>query len=386
MPHSNIQELQHSSGSHSIDRLITDLLSRAGVVINGTRPWDIQIHNPETIPRIISQRSLGLGESYMEGWWDSEALDEFCFRILRAGADGIAKNHITLTLQWLLCQLHNRQSIDRAPQVARQHYDLGNRLFELMLGRTMAYSCGYWKDATTLDEAQDAKLDLVCRKLGLEPGMTLLDIGCGWGCLLEHAAKHYGVTGTGVTVSKEQAQLARERCKGLPVELVLEDYRELSGQFDRIASIGMFEHVGRRNYVTFMETAAKLLHDDGLMLLHCIGENESTAAHDPWIEKYVFPNGELPSIKQFAEAAEGQFVIEDMQNFGPDYARTLTAWDANFQQHWDELKSQYDEHFYRMWRYYLNICAGAFRARDTQLWQWVLSKPAQRNESYRAPR
>ena len=380
------QKLFPASGSAGIAPLIGNLLAKADIEINGSRPWDIQIHNTQMVPRVIRQRSLGLGESYMEGWWDCEALDEFCYRILSAGAEGIAKNQLTLALQWLKCLLHNRQSTQRAPKVAKQHYDLGNDLFAAMLGRTMAYSCGYWKDAKTLDEAQDAKLDLVCRKLGLEPGMTLLDIGSGWGCLLEHAAKHYGVTGTGVTLSKEQAELARARCKGLPVNIVLQDYRKLTGHFDRIASIGMFEHVGRRNYATFMRTASRLLKDDGLLLLHCIGENKSTLSHDPWIEKYIFPNGELPSIKQFADAVEGVFVVEDMHNFGPDYARTLNAWDANFQRHWQELKPHYDENFYRMWRYYLNICAGAFRARDTQLWQWVLTKPAQRTESYCAPR
>lgn len=379
-------QTRHSSGSDSIDEQITELLKRADIIINGNRPWDIQIHNSHTIARIISQRSLGLGESYIDGWWDCDALDEFCFRILRAGAEGFAKNHLTLTLQWLMCRLRNRQSLQRAPQVAVQHYDLGNRLFELMLGRTMAYSCGYWKEANSLDQAQDAKLDLVCRKLGLEPGMTLLDIGCGWGCLLEHAAKHYGVIGTGVTLSKEQAELARDRCRELPVTIAVQDYRKLHGHFDRIASIGMFEHVGRRNYATFMQTSARLLRDDGLMLLHCIGENETTLEHDPWIDKYIFPNGELPSIKQFAEAVEGNFVVEDLHNFGPDYARTLTAWDANFRHHWGQLKAEYGESFYRMWRYYLNICAGAFRARNTQLWQWVLSKPMQREQSYRAPR
>lgn len=386
MPNTHFQDAQQATGSQSLDEVIGDLLTKADVVINGSRPWDIQIHHPDTVSRVASQRSLGLGESYMDGWWDCEALDEFCFRILRAGADGIAKNSLTLALQWLKFSFYNRQNLKRAPQVARQHYDLGNQLFELMLGRTMAYSCGYWKDARTLDEAQEAKLDLVCRKLQLEPGMTLLDIGCGWGSLLEHAARHYGVKGKGVTLSEEQVEAARKRCHGLSVEILLEDYRELDGQFDRIASVGMFEHVGRRNYATFMETSADLLRDDGLMLLHCIGENRSTSQHDPWIEKYIFPNGELPSIKQIAEAAEGRFVVEDMHNFGPDYAPTLTAWDTNFQSHWEQLKPRYDERFYRMWRYYLNLCAGAFRARNTQLWQWVFSKPSQRNKSYRAPR
>lgn len=375
-----------STGSHSIDNVISHILTRADIEINGSRPWDIQIHHPHTIPRVIAQRSLGLGESYMDGWWDCNALDEFCYRILKAGAEDISKSRVKLLLQGLSYMLFNHQSTKRSRQVAEQHYDLDNQLFEAMLGRTMAYSCGYWKDADNLDAAQDAKLDLICRKLGLQPGMTLLDIGCGWGSLLEYASRHYGVSAKGVTVSKEQATLARERCQGLGVEVLLQDYRDVDGQFDRIASVGMFEHVGRRNYATFMHHSQRLLKDDGLMLLHCIGENESSRAHDPWIEKYIFPNGELPSIKQLSEAAEPYFVLEDMHNFGPDYARTLKAWDKNFQAGWPQLASRYDERFYRMWRYYLNICIGAFRARETQLWQWVLSKPHKREGSYLAPR
>ena len=383
---SHSREEVPSTGSRSIDALISEVLANADIQINGRRPWDIQIHNPETLSRVAAQRSLGLGESYMDGWWDCDDLDEFCYRILHSGADDLATNRFMLTLQLAAHMLRNRQSIRRSRQVAEQHYDLDNHLFELMLGRTMAYSCAYWKDAETLDQAQDAKLDLICRKLELEPGMTLLDIGCGWGSLLEHAAKHYGVRAHGVTVSVEQAQLARERCKDLPVEVLLQDYRAVTGRYDRIASVGMFEHVGRRNYRTFMNTAANLLKDRGLMLLHCIGENESSSSHDPWINKYIFPNGELPSIKQIARAAEKRFVVEDLHNFGPDYARTLKAWDSNFQAHWPELKDRYDDRFHRMWRYYLNLCSGAFRARNIQLWQWVLSKPGQRSRTYLAQR
>lgn len=383
---SHSREEALSSGSRSIDALISEVLANADIQINGRRPWDIQIHHPETLSRIAAQRSLGLGESYMDGWWDCEALDEFAFRMLRAGGDGLGKNRWAMALQMITYILRNRQSPRRARQVAEQHYDLDNHLFELMLGRTMAYSCGYWKDAKTLDQAQDAKLDLICRKLELEPGMTLLDIGCGWGSLLEYATQHYGVRAHGVTVSTEQAQLARERCKDLPVEVLLQDYRAVTGRYDRVVSVGMFEHVGRRNYNTFMRTAANLLKDRGLMLVHCIGENESSAGHDPWIDKYIFPNGELPSIKQMAKAAEKHFIVEDVQNFGPDYAKTLKAWDANFQSHWAELKDRYDDRFYRMWRYYLNLCAGAFRARNIQLWQWVMSKPGQRSQAYQAPR
>lgn len=376
----------HGIGQHITEKYLHDLLQRADVRLNGDRPWDLQIHHPNTLNRIAHERSLGLGESYMDGWWDSEALDKFCYRVIKAGADQLAKNRLTQALQHSAAWLLNRQNLRRASRVAEQHYDLDNRLFELMLGRSMTYSCGYWKEADNLDEAQDAKLDLICRKLGLKPGMTLLDIGCGWGSLLEHAARHYGVNGTGVTLSEEQVALGRERCAGLPVSILLEDYRQLTGRFDRIASVGMFEHVGRRNYATFMNKANQLLADDGLFLLHCIGENETSSEHDPWIDKYIFPNGELPSIKQIASASEQLFVMEDVQNMGPDYERTLLAWDANFRAHWDELKSRYDERFKRMWRYYLNICAAAFRARHTQLWQWVFSKPEQRLTTYHAAR
>lgn len=377
---------EESTGSRSIDAMIDRVLAGADIQINGRRPWDMQIHHPDTLSRIAAQRSLGLGESYMDGWWDCAALDEFAFRMLRAGGDNLGKDRWMLALQVLTHTLRNRQSLRRSRQVAEQHYDLGNDLFELMLDDTMAYSCGYWKEAETLHEAQLAKLDLICRKLELEPGMTLLDIGCGWGSLLEYATRHYGVRAEGVTVSSEQAQLARERCEGLPVEVLLKDYRAVSGRYDRVVSVGMFEHVGRRNYRTFMDTALGLLKDRGLMLLHTIGTNESSASHDPWIDKYIFPNGELPSVKQIARASEPGFVVEDLHNFGPDYARTLKAWDANFQAGWPQLQHRYDERFYRMWRYYLNVCAGAFRARNIQLWQWVFSKPGHRSRPYRAPR
>ncbi|WP_133490034.1 cyclopropane fatty acyl phospholipid synthase [Alcanivorax sp. 24] len=374
------------TGSRSIDAMISEILASADIQINGRRPWDLHVHHPDTLSRFAAQRSLGLGESYMDGWWDCDAIDEFITRILRAGADGISQPRWMVAVQLAGYALRNRQSLRRSRQVAEKHYDLDNHLFQLMLDPTMAYSCGYWKDASTLHQAQQAKLDLICRKLELEPGMTLLDIGCGWGSLVEHATRHYGVRAHGVTVSSEQAGLARERCKALPVEIMLKDYRTVTGHYDRVVSVGMFEHVGRRNYHTFMKTAANLLKDRGLMLLHTIGNNLSSAAHDAWIDKYIFPNGELPSIKQIARAVEPFYVVEDVQNFGPDYAKTLKAWDANFLANWDQLKDRYDDRFFRMWHYYLNVCAGGFRARHLQLWQWVFSKPGQRSRTYHAPR
>ena len=237
----------------------------------------------------------------------------------------------------------------------------------------MQYSCGYWKDAETLETAQEAKLDLICRKLALEPGMTLLDIGCGWGGMAEFAARRYGVSVVGITISKEQQQLASERCKGLDVDIRLQDYRDLRQQFDRVVSVGMFEHVGPRNYDTFFRIVKKVIAEDGLFLLHTIGSLQTNLHTNAWIEKYIFPNGCLPSMLQIAQSIEGLFVAEDWHNFGPDYDQTLMAWERRFRASWPALEENYSETFYRMFRYYLLSCAGGFRARGIQLWQILLS-------------
>ncbi|QKT03951.1 cyclopropane fatty acyl phospholipid synthase [Ectothiorhodospiraceae bacterium 2226] len=349
------------------------LLELAEIRLYGSRPWDIELHTPEVAARVFAGGSLALGESYMAGEWDVPQLDEFFFRLLRARLH--ARVH-PLRLAWhaLRARLVNLQTPQRAAQVGEVHYDLGNDLYRAMLDRRMTYTCGYWAEARTLDEAQEAKLDMVCRKLGLRPGMRVLDIGCGWGSFIKYAAEHYDVECLGVTISKEQAAVAREVCAGLPVEVRLQDYRDLAGRYDRIASIGMFEHVGRKNYRTYMQVAARCLKDDGLFLLHTIGKNRRRNVPDPWLDKYIFPNGDLPSLDQIAEAVEDLFVIEDLHNFGADYDKTLMAWHSNFEAAWPQL-AHYGERFRRMWRYYLLSCAGAFRARAVQLWQLVLAKP-----------
>lgn len=362
------------------------LLEKTGIVIGGNAPWDMRINNPKVYDRIMGERSLGLGESYMDGWWDCPALDEFFARILRANIQAISITKITVVLQWLIARLHNRQNLNRADIVAKKHYDLDNELFSLMLDETLAYSCGYWRSATSLHEAQLAKLDLICQKMQLQPGMKVLDIGCGWGSFAEYAAQHYGVVVDGITLSKEQKNYAEQRCEKLPVKIQLKDYREISGKYDRIVSIGMFEHVGKKNYREFMKVHDRLLNIDGLALLHTIGENISTTTFDPWINKYIFPNGELPSLHQITGAAEGLFIVEDVQNFGPDYDKTLMAWDHNFCAHWQRIEEKYDQRFYRMWRYYLNSCAAAFRVRNLQLWQIVLSKADGCRQTYIAAR
>jgi cyclopropane-fatty-acyl-phospholipid synthase len=351
-----------------------NLLAQADIKINGSRPWDMQVHNEKLYARVISQGSIGLGESYMDGWWDAQALDQFFYKLLSAELDQKVGLNWTTVMTYIKSKLINMQSKSRAFEVGERHYDLGNQLFEKMLDNRMVYSCGYWCKANSLDEAQENKLDLLCKKLQLKPGMKMLDIGCGWGGLAYWAAKNYGVSVTGITVSKEQAEYACKNCADLPVNIVLQDYRDVQGKFDRVVSVGMFEHVGYKNYDEFMSVAHRSLKDDGLFLLHTIGNNVTAFATDPWINKYIFPNGMLPSMKQISASAEGKFVIEDWHNFGADYDKTLMAWHQNFDQHWDQLKSQYDERFYRMWKYYLLSCAGLFRSRQSQLWQVVMSK------------
>jgi cyclopropane-fatty-acyl-phospholipid synthase len=352
---------------------VEELLEKAGIRINGSRPWDMQVHAAGVLNKIISGGSLALGESYMDGEWDVEQLDEFFTRLLRAHLDQEIKP-LSMMLPVLRDRIFNRQNSHRAWQVGRVHYDLGNDFYQAMLGPVMAYSCGYWKDTSTLAEAQKAKLDLICRKLQLAPGMRVLDIGCGWGAFMAHAAEHYGVECTGVTISKEQADYCRKRYAGLPLDFLLEDYRDLHGRFDRIASIGMFEHVGKKNHRTFMQVARRCLADDGIFQLHTIGKNERRGITDPWIEKHIFPNAELPAIGHISDATDGLFVTEDLQNFGADYDRTLMEWHKNFEAAWPRFANRLGERFHRQWRYYLLSCAGAFRARDMQVWQWLLTK------------
>ncbi|MCF6290975.1 MAG: cyclopropane fatty acyl phospholipid synthase [Desulfobacterales bacterium] len=353
-------------------RKVESLLAAADIRINGDRPWDLAVHNEKLFPAILTSASLGFGNGYADGWWDCERLDEAVTRSLRAGLDRRMGNlgEILLILKARFCNL---QKWGRAFQVGRYHYDLSNRLYRAMLDKRMIYSCGYWQRATTLDEAQEAKLDLVCRKLDLRPGMRVLDIGCGWGGAAKFAVERHGVEVVGITVSREQERLARKLCQGLPVEIRLMDYRDLSGRFDRIFSLGMFEHVGYKNYRTFMRTVRRCLKRDGLFLLHTIGGNVSETHIDPWIDRCIFPNAMIPSARQICQALEGLFVIEDWHSFGADYDKTLVQWFRNFDGNWETLRKDYDDHFYRTWKYYLLSCAGSFRARRNQLWQIVLS-------------
>ena len=354
---------------------VNKLFESVDIKVNGSRSFDIQIHNEDFHARVLSGGSLALGESYMDGWWDCKAVDQFSYKLLRGRIDKQVKpTNPAFIMHYLKAYLLNAQSRKRAYIVGKEHYDTGNDLFSLMLDQRMNYSCGFWENAENLDQAQINKLDLVCRKLHLKPGMKVLEIGCGWGGFAKYAAENYGVNVHGITVSKEQMDYAQKSCENLETSFELKDYRELNTKYDAIVSIGMFEHVGYKNYRSYMEVARRCLNEDGLFLLHTIGRNTPSRSTDPWTNKYIFPNGMIPSSSQLSNSIQGLFVIEDWHNFGQHYDTTLMAWNTNFQKSYDSLKEKYDERFKRMWEYYLLMCAGSFRSRRNQLWQIVLSK------------
>lgn len=355
--------------------VVLGIFRSADIQVNGTRPWDIQVHDERLYERLLSYGSLGLGESYMEKWWDAERIDLVVERVLRTY--GNHKITIPVILLGLKARFLNLQSRSSARKVIEAHYDLSNDLYMSFLDPYNQYSCGYFKNTDDLNTAQEQKLDLVCRKLELKSGERVLDIGCGWGGFAKFAAEKYGCTVTGITISDEQVAFAKEFTRGLSVEIRKQDYRDLAGeQFDKVVSIGMFEHVGYKNYRKLMKVVRRCLADDGLFLLHTIGSNSTNTTGDAWSHKYIFPNGMLPSVRQLGAASEKLFVMEDWHNFGPYYHKTLLAWDSNFQKKWHTVQDAYSETFYRMFRYYFNSFAGSFKARHIQLWQIVYSKGA----------
>ena len=357
-----------------------ELLSKAGVTVGGDAPQDIHVHDDGIWTRILRDRELGLGETYMDGGWDANQLDVFLTVLQTADLRSLVTPSPQMLVLAAKSKLTNLQSKARAGRNARAHYNIGNELYERMLDESMIYSCAYWKDIddepTTegaLDAAQQAKLDLICRKLGLAAGMTLLDVGCGWGGFAQFAAQHYQVQVTGVSPAQEQVSVAKQRCAGLPVRIIEGDYRDLTGTFDRITSIGMMEHVGPKNLPTFFDKCRELLDPDGMMLHHTIGSNDWKTVGDPWFDRYIFPGGVLPSLGQIAKAAQSHWTIEDVHNFGPYYAKTLSAWDHNISARWAEIP-HYDARFRRMWHYYLMSSAAGFTSRAIQLWQIVFTR------------
>jgi cyclopropane-fatty-acyl-phospholipid synthase len=360
------------------------ILGLAGIEVNGKNAWDIQVHDDRLWNRIISQRELGLAEAYMDGWWDVESIDQFLTKLLEINVLDKVPFSISLVGHAVKSTVLNRQTKAKAAANAKHHYNIGNDLYTRMLDKEMAYSCGYWKTAKTLDQAQIAKFDLICRKLELKPGMKLLDIGCGWGGLLRYAAKNYGIIGTGISPADNQIELARAKNGKLKIEYLQMDYRDLSGKFDRIVSVGMMEHVGPKNLETFFNKCISLLAPDGMMLHHTIASNVTKQVTDPFFDRYIFPGGVLPSLAQISKAVEKKVIIEDVHNFGPDYEKTLLAWHANINKRWREIPN-YDERFRRMWNYYLLSSAAGFRARHIQLLQ-VVFRPMTSRGAYKAVR
>jgi len=323
--------------------------------------------------RVLSGGSLALGESYMDGWWDCEQLDEFSSRALKAKLEDKVKTS-KMILKAVQASLFNLQSLTRAKEVIKKHYNLTAELYMSFLDPYNQYTCGYFKDTESLDEAQESKLDLICKKLRLKKKDKVLDIGCGWGGFAKFAANKYGCHVTGISLSDAQIKYAKEFCSKLPVDIIKSDYRNFKGKFDKVLVCGMIEHVGHKNYRKFMKVIDSLLKSDGIFLLHTIGNNTSATATEPWMNKYIFPNSVVPSARQISSAIEGLFLFEDWHNFGKYYDKTLLAWHNNFNENWSKIKDQYDERFFRMWNYYLLCCAGVFRSRKNQLWQIVLTK------------
>lgn len=355
-------------------KLIEGWLAEAGIRVNGSDPWDIRVRDDRFFARILKDGSLGLGEAYMAGWWDCPRIDEFICRLLNGQLEEKIRRNLRTLFQYASARIFNLQSSGRADIIARRHYDLGNDLFFSFLDSRNQYSCGFFEGTDDLEEAQLRKLEMIRRKLDLQPGDRLLDVGCGWGGLAHYAAERCGCSVTAVNISEEQIRHACEDCRNLPVTVLSEDYRKIRGSFDKVVSVGMFEHVGKKNYRTFMKTVHHCLTEGGIFLLHTIGGNVSRVNCDAWIHRYIFPNGMLPSIAQIGRAAERLFVIEDLHNLGPHYEKTLLAWNDRFQKAWRKLAERYDETFKRMWEYYLLSCAGAFRARQIQVWQIVMTK------------
>ena len=359
-------------------------LSLTGIKINGDRQFDLQVKDDRFYRRVFLNGSLGLGESYMDGWWDCSQLDEFINRLLK-----ITPYEKPRKLNEILLKsksgILNMQTGLKSKEVADKHYNLGNGLFKNMLDKRMVYTCAYWDNVGNLNDAQEAKLDLVCRKIDLKSGQHILDIGCGFGSFAKYAAEKYGVSVVGINISHKQIELAKILCKGLPVEIRFQNYEDVDQKFDHIISIGMFEAVGYRNFRNFMRVVSKNLKPDGLFLLHTIGSKKSSRSTDPWINKYIFPNAVLPSEKQLSAASEGFFILEDWHNFRSDYDKTLMQWHKNFIGNWENLKDQYDKRFYRMWTYYLLSMAGSFRSGKNQLWQIVYSRDGV-HDGYKAVR
>lgn len=357
----------------SAEFFLRELFAKAGVTIGGREPWDLQVRESRAFDRVMRDGSIGFGEAFMEGWLDCPRVDQLADRVYRHDlAEQIDAK--TAVFEAFKARVNPFGTRKRSFEIGERHYDTGNDLFEVMLDPYMIYSCGYWERAQTLEDAQRDKLELICRKLELQPGMRLLDIGCGWGGLARYAAEHFGVSVVGISVSKEQVELARRLAAGLPIEFRLVDYREVDETFDRVVSVGMFEHVGRRHYREFFDVCGRCLAPGGLFLLHTVGYLKEEPIN-PWYDKYVMPGVEFPTVANIVDHLGPNLALENFQTWeGSHYDRTLMAWFDRFDAGFDRLKHRYDDRFYRMWKLYLQGCAGGFRAGQMRVWQLVFSR------------
>ena len=367
--------------SRKVGAIIEEMVELAGIRLGR----DMIVHDPAMWVDWADRGILAIGESYMERQWDSPHVDQVMAKLAAMPSEQKRRLFRSWKTRVLLAMavLCNKQRRRYELEVAEKHYDVGNDFFQSWLDSNMQYSCGYWNDAATLDDAQLAKMKIIAEKLKLTPGMSVLDIGCGWGGLGRFLARNYGVTVTGLNISTEQLRWCRQRAteEGLddafiPLHM---SYRDISGSWDRIITVGMIEHVGPKNYAEFFDICRRSLTEGGIMVLQTIGANISKKVlDDRWLTRYIFPGGTLPSIAQLSRAVEKKLVIEDLQNFGPDYDRTLMAWYDNFSNVKDDLHMS--DRFLRMWEFYLLYCASGFRERKSQLWQFVFTK--KRKEQY----
>lgn len=361
----------------AFQKRLTAALARAGVTLDGPEEWDPQVRDHRLFDRLSRAGMVGLGDAYVDGWWECRAIDQLFDRALRADVPAEFRMLPAVFVNQARERLLNLQTRRRAGWNGRAHYNLGNDLFEAMLDRRLTYSCAFWGEGDDLHAAQERKLELVCRKLGLGPGMRVLDVGCGWGSFVGYAAERHGCSCVGITISEEQASYATARYARLPVEVRVQDYRDVSERFDRVVSIGMFEHVGPKNYAAYFRAVKRSLREDGLALIHFFATQRPwpnrVDSEVLWITRRIFPGIVVPTLGQVGRAIDSKFVLEDLHNFGRHYDPTLLAWVSNFKANWETIRANYDERFYRMWRYYLLSCAGAFRSRKYQVWQLVLS-------------
>jgi len=353
---------------------LSDFFLLADVRLDGNRPWDIRAKDERFFTKVLRGGSLGLGESYVEELWDCDKLDELFYKVLNARLDTQFPKNLSEVARAVRTWVWNPQTKRKSRYVAEQHYDFGNEFYESFLDPYNQYTCGYFEEGDGLNEAQARKMDLICKKLRLSAKDRVLDIGCGWGGFAKFAAERYGCHVTGISISDRQIEYAKEFCRNLPVEIRKCDYRNLEGSFDKVLICGMIEHVGVKNYRTLMEVVHRSLRNDGLFLLHTIGNNRAYQYIDPWIAKYIFPNSMIPALSQLSKAFEGFFVLEDLHAFGHHYDKTLASWDKNLESSWTKLSVPYPSSVRRMWKYYFLSCAGAFRARALQVWQFLFSR------------